>query len=332
MHVALIMFLSTPVFDDNVCVSPATLLQFPIPSRRLYPKRRTSERKYNTSKELQKRKQSGVMDLQCFLSCRVALLLFLMPCGLRCISVHILNEEPMYVIPGSILVLNARIEQGPLEEILMVTWDREPESGVTPESETLATCPGSGSKCAGTTPNVHGSMQQQETTLQINGYSSMDSGVYAVTVTDHKGVKTTAHCIVRMYEAVHHVSVSINSSHSPSLVCGEAWGTDPHFSWLHERAAITQTVGTVSKDGTTLFVTMKPFCGHFTCMVSNKLGYSSATYTAEPCETKDRGTTAAVVCLVLLLLVGGVLAFLLWRRHRHNNRGERLHEHLDDAI
>lgn len=32
-----------------------------------------------------------------------------------------------------------------------------------------------------------------------------------------------------------------------------------------------------------------------------------------PCETEGRGTTAAVVCLVLLLLFGGVLAFLLWR-------------------
>lgn len=80
-------------------------------------------------------------------------------------------------------------------------------------------------------------------------------------------------------EAVHHVSVSINMSHS-SLVCGEAWGTDPHFSWLHERAPITNSVGSVSEDGTTLIVTMTPFCGHFTCMVSNKLGYSSAIYTA----------------------------------------------------
>lgn len=88
-------------------------------------------------------------------------------------------------------------------------------------------------------------------------------------------------------EAVHHVSVSINVSHS-SLVCGEAWGTEPHFSWLHERAAIATAVGKVSKDGTTLSVTMTPICGHFTCMVSNKLGYSSATYTA--------GTVRALCC------------------------------------
>lgn len=33
-----------------------------------------------------------------------------------------------------------------------------------------------------------------------------------------------------------------------------------------------------------------------------------------PCETQGRGMTAAVVCLVFVLLVcGGVLAFLLWR-------------------
>lgn len=80
-------------------------------------------------------------------------------------------------------------------------------------------------------------------------------------------------------EAVHHVSVSINISHS-SLVCGETWGTEPHFSWLYERVAVDNAVGRVSIDGTTLYVTKTPFCGHFTCTVSNKLGYSSATYTA----------------------------------------------------
>uniref|UniRef100_UPI0037E828A1 uncharacterized protein n=1 Tax=Semicossyphus pulcher TaxID=241346 RepID=UPI0037E828A1 len=272
------------------------------------------------------------MDLQRFLCRRVALLLLLMPCGLQCMSVHILSEQPVYVIPGSSLVLKARVEQTPQEEISVVTWEREPESGVAPGKETLATCPGRSFKCAGTRPNVHVNMQAQESSLLINKFSSADTGVYAVTVTNQKGAETTGHCIVRMYEEVHQVSLSINVSHS-SLVCGEAWGTDPHFSWLHERVAITQTVGTVSKDGTTLSVTMTPFCGHFTCMVSNKLGYSSATYTAAPCETEGRGTTAAVVCLVvLLLLVGGVLAFLLWRRQRHNNRGVRLHEHLDDAI
>ncbi|KAM7421318.1 hypothetical protein PAMA_015459 [Pampus argenteus] len=270
------------------------------------------------------------MDLQYFLCWRVAPLLLLMPCGLQCMSVHVLNEEPVHAIPGSTLILRARIEYGPLEEVSMVTWEREPETGITPEKETLATCPGKNVKCAGTRPGVHVNVEQQETTLQISEYRREDGGVFAVTVTDHTGAKTTAYCIVREYEEVHHVSVSINISHSV-LVCGEAWGTEPHFSWLHERVAITKTVGKVSKDGTTLFVTMAPICGHFTCMVSNKRGHSSATYTAVPCETEGGGKTVAVVCLVLLLLlVGGVLAFLLWRRHRHNNRGERLHEHLDD--
>jgi len=75
------------------------------------------------------------------------------------------------------------------------------------------------------------------------------------------------------------VSVGINVSVS-SLVCSEAWGTEPTFSWLHERAAVTAVVGRVSADGKTLVVSHAPLCGHFTCMVSNKLGYSSATYTA----------------------------------------------------
>lgn len=273
------------------------------------------------------------MDLQCFLSWTVALLLLLMPCGFQSVSVYILNEEPVHVISGANLVLRARIEYGPLEEVSMVTWEQEPETGSESGRVTLATCPGKSGKCAGTKPHVHANVEQQETTLQINGYSNrMDGGVYSVTVTDHTGAKATVYCIVREYEAVHHVSVSINVSHS-CLVCGEAWGTNPHFSWLHERAAISQAVGRVSLDGATLFITMTPICGHFTCIVGNKLGYTSATYTAAPCEKEGRGTTAAVVCLVLLLLllIGGPPLFVLWRRHRHDNRGERLQD-VDDNI
>lgn len=117
-------------------------------------------------------------------------------------SVHILHEQPVHVIPGSSLVLKARIEQGPLEEVSMVTWESEAETGIAPVRVTLATCPGESFKCAGTRPNVRVNMEQQETTLQINGYNRADSGVYAVTVTDHTGAKTTAHCIVREYGTV----------------------------------------------------------------------------------------------------------------------------------
>lgn len=273
------------------------------------------------------------MDLQYFLSWRVALLLLLMPCGFQSMSVFIQNDDPTYVISGKTLVLRAQIECGPLEEVSMVTWEQEPETGSASGRVTLATCRGKNCKCAGTKPHVRANVEQQETTLQINGYNHrVDGGVYSVTVTDQTGAKITVYCIVREYEPVHHVSVSVNVSHS-SLVCGEAWGTDPHFSWFHERVAISKAVGTVSLDGSTLFINMSPICGHFTCIVGNKLGYTSATYTAAPCETEGRGMTAAVVCLVvLLLLVGGALVFVLWRRCRHNNRGERLQEHLDDNI
>ncbi len=117
-------------------------------------------------------------------------------------SVHVLNEEPVYVIPGSSLVLRARIEQGPQEEISMITWERLPETGVAPERETLATCPGGSLKCAGARPNVRMNVEKQETTLQINEYKSSDSYVYAVTLTDQTGANITAHCIVRIYGTV----------------------------------------------------------------------------------------------------------------------------------
>lgn len=271
------------------------------------------------------------MDLQYFLCWRVAPLFLLMPCELHCMSVHIINKEPVYVIPGSSLVLKAQIKYEPLEEVSAITWEYEPETGFNSERVILAACPGRSLKCAGMRPNVHVNTEQQGTTLQINGYSTADSGVYTVTVTDHQGANTSRQCIVREYEAVHHVTISINVSHS-LLVCTEAWGAEPSFSWLYEKAAITQAVGQVSNNGTILIITISPICGHFTCVVSNKLGYSSDTYTAAPCETENRRTTAAVVCLMLLLSLGGVLGFLLWRRYRHNNRGERLHEHIDDTI
>lgn len=121
------------------------------------------------------------------------------PWGLHSMSVHIINVEPVHVIPGSSLVLRARVDGGPLEAVSMVTWERKPETGSDPVRVTLATCPGRSSRCAGSRPNVRVSVEQQETTLEINGYSRADSGVYAVTVTDHSGANITAYCIVREY-------------------------------------------------------------------------------------------------------------------------------------
>lgn len=117
-------------------------------------------------------------------------------------SVHIINEEPVHVIPGSSLVLKSQIKPGPLEEVSAITWEYEPETGFNSRRATLASCPGRSLKCAGTRPNVHVSSEQQGTTLQINGYSRADSGVYTVTVTDHRGANTSRQCIVREYGTV----------------------------------------------------------------------------------------------------------------------------------
>lgn len=277
----------------------------------------------------------GEMELR-FQSWRVAPLLLLVLCSSDSLNVRILNEEPVHVIPGSDLLLRARIESSAREEIAEVTWERETETGPVPNRETLATCPGSSSDnntpCTGTKPNMVAEMGEEETALHISEYEATDGGDYIVTVTQHDGNKTSARCIVREYEAVHHVSVSINVSHS-LLVCAEAWGTEPIFSWLYNRVALSQTVGEVSQDGTTLRITQNPICGRFTCRVSNKLGYATATYTAAQCESQEghSGTVAAVVCLFLLLICGGLLGLLLWWRHRRSvHSRERLHENIDD--
>ncbi|XP_072317724.1 uncharacterized protein [Eucyclogobius newberryi] len=277
------------------------------------------------------------MEVLCVLSWRVAPLLLLLPCASKSLNLRVLNEGPVHVIPGSNLLLRARIESTPGDKLSMVTWEREAETGSTPNRLVLATCQGSGpSPCTGTRPNVLANVNvgEEESTLQISGYVPEDGGDYIVTVTHQNGNQTSARCIVREYEAVHHVSVSINMSHS-LLVCGEAWGTDPHFSWLYNRVAVTQTVGQVSQDGTTLRITQSPICGRFTCMVQNQLGYATATYTAAECETEEEhsGAIAAVVCVLLLLVCGALLGLLFWWRYRRSGHArERLREHVDEQL
>ncbi|XP_055358858.1 uncharacterized protein si:dkeyp-97a10.2 [Betta splendens] len=153
------------------------------------------------------------MDPQRFLCWRVLLLLLSTSRGLL-VSVHILNEQPVYVIPGSSLVLRARVDPGPPQAPPAVTWEREPESGAAGARETLATCPGGSGGCAGARPGVRAGVEQLEATLQVSGYGRADGGVYVVTVRDREGATATARCIVREYEAVHHVSIGVNASHS----------------------------------------------------------------------------------------------------------------------
>ncbi|KAI1894828.1 hypothetical protein AGOR_G00119770 [Albula goreensis] len=147
--------------------------------------------------------------------------------------------------------------------------------------------------------------------LKVTNFDHKDRGVYTITVSTKAGSQTSARRDVQEYVAVHHVSVAINVSHS-LLSCGEAWGTDPHFSWLHESGVISEEVGRMSLDGKVLYLKATP-CGHFTCIVSNSLGHSSATYTAEPCERQGSGATVAVVVLVILLVCAAALAFFVWR-------------------
>lgn len=274
----------------------------------------------------------GDMERLRFLSWRVAALLLMLPCLCQSLNVRILNEEPVHVIPGATLLLRARIEAAAWERLTLTTWERETETGSTPNRVTLATCPGrDNSTCTRAKSNVQAERGEQEATLQISGYAPSDGGDYIVTVTLQNGNKTRARCIVREYEAVHHVSVSINVSHSV-LVCAEAWGTEPNYSWQHNRLELSHTVAEVSQDGTTLQVLQSPMCGRFTCRVSNKLGYATATYIAGACESREdhSGAIPAVVCVLLMLFCAGLLGLLLWWRRRRSVSGrERLHEHME---
>lgn len=121
------------------------------------------------------------------------------PYGLQGMSVHIINQEPVYVIPDAKLSLRARIVLSPEENISSVTWGRRDETGWDPQEVLLANCPGRSIKCLSNKPNVHASLEEMDSTLQVDGFTSDYRGDYVVTVTDHKGVKTTGHCLIRMY-------------------------------------------------------------------------------------------------------------------------------------
>ncbi|KAI4890762.1 hypothetical protein NFI96_014115 [Prochilodus magdalenae] len=245
--------------------------------------------------------------------------------GCQSLSVSFPGQLPIYVVNGRTLTLQAQIEQSPGESISKVTWEHEAEGTRNPRRTVVAEFPSRGS-------GERVTVEKGGAVMKLSNYQRSDSGVYIVTVTEKSRGPVSANCSVYEYEAVHHVSVMVNVSHS-ILHCREAWGTDPVFSWMHEKVTVTDNVGKVSADGSTLHLSI-PLCGHFTCVVSNKLGHSSATYTGVPCEGNTGGTAVAVVCLLLLLLVAGGLAFLLWRRHyRHySNRPQRLQESYDDAI
>ncbi|KAF4102744.1 uncharacterized protein si:dkeyp-97a10.2 isoform X1 [Onychostoma macrolepis] len=241
----------------------------------------------------------------------------------QCLTVRFTNQQALYVIKGQDLILQAQIELLDSEHVVNVTWDHVAKTSGT--SSTLAEFPHKVSDGRVT-------LEQQGATLKIRDYQAADAGVYTVTVTDQSGQRQSAQRTVQEYLAVHHVSVMVNVSHSV-LHCMEAWGTEPTFTWLQEKVVVTEKVGRVSADGTSLYVS-GAFCGHFTCIVSNKLGHSSATYTAEACESPNRSTTAVVVFLLLILtLVAACLAFILWRKHgRRFNRRERLRETYEEPL
>ncbi|XP_072548564.1 uncharacterized protein [Salminus brasiliensis] len=255
---------------------------------------------------------------QCFWAALLLQVCVLQSCW--CLSVRFLNQQPTYVVSGHTLVLQAQIDLPTRESIAKVTWEHEGtrNSG----KAVVAEFP---SKSSGDRVTV----EEYGAVMKLRNYQRADSGEYTVTVTDTQGGQESAVCSVHEYEAVHHVSVMVNVSHSV-LHCREAWGTEPVFSWLHEKATVTEAVGKVFDNGSSIHLSI-PLCGHFTCVVSNKLGHSSATYTAEPCEKSSGGTAVAVVFLLLLLLLAGGLAFLLWRRHGSRNDWHRLVSSEDPA-
>ncbi|XP_012684620.2 peroxidasin-like protein isoform X1 [Clupea harengus] len=240
------------------------------------------------------------------------------------VSVHFLSPKPLYVVQGDTLILRTEIDIRTKEVVPTVIWEYVPTHAKHPTRVKVAEYPEQ-------SPSGRVTMEEQGAVLKITNFGPGDSGVYAINVTDHVGQVASAQHVVEEYLPVHHVSVMVNVSHT-SLHCMEAWGTEPVFSWLHDNAKADGSLGQLSADNSTLYVTSR-LCGQFTCVVRNKLGHCSASHNSEPCERKGIGGTVAVVCLFLLLISAGALLFLLWRRRQiYRTRGERLREAYDGPL
>ncbi|XP_023668776.1 uncharacterized protein [Paramormyrops kingsleyae] len=184
----------------------------------------------------------------------------LVPGRHHCMSVHLLNGDPVQVALGQTLVLEAQVNKTPGHEISMVTWELQRDK----QREKVAEYPKRNLK-------LDVSLDQQGMVLRVTKLNETGYGIYTVTVTDKNGKEYTARRTVK--EAVTPPEASI------SLYCDvplTRWDV-PGFVWLVDGVDVSNNTSVLSADGRRLFLSAQKGL-NYTCVVSSSQGTSVAQY------------------------------------------------------
>lgn len=113
--------------------------------------------------------------------------------SVQCLSVRFTSQQPVYVINGQNLILQAQIELLEGERVAKVTWEHSAKT--SEKSSAVAEFPHKVS-------DVRVTVEQQGSTLKIREYQAADDGVYTVTVTDQSGQRRSAQQTVQEYRKI----------------------------------------------------------------------------------------------------------------------------------
>uniref|UniRef100_A0A3B4DKN2 Immunoglobulin I-set domain-containing protein n=1 Tax=Pygocentrus nattereri TaxID=42514 RepID=A0A3B4DKN2_PYGNA len=123
----------------------------------------------------------------------LVLLLFCeVPQGGQCVSVRFPSQQPVYVINGENLILQAQIDWSLGESISKVTWAHEAEGTKNSGKTVVAEFP---FKSSGGRVTV----EKDGAVMKLSNYQRTDSGAYTITVSNQHGDQASARCSVHEY-------------------------------------------------------------------------------------------------------------------------------------
>ncbi|KAL2084051.1 hypothetical protein ACEWY4_019569 [Coilia grayii] len=225
------------------------------------------------------------------------------------LSVKYRHPKPIYVALGRDLVLEAFIEKLPVEKVLMVTWERNSDTG----ARRVATFPGK-------TQDPRISMTSEGTTLRISGVQESDFGRYTITVTDQDGTQTLVDNDVRKNDRPPEASVVLLCDVSRD----RAQWDSPVVTWLVDGVEVTNQTAHTSEGGSRLH--LQELKGrNYTCICNSSLGTSVAHFIIPDStegSNQHSGYIATIVILCILFAVT-VMCFCLHMKKQNKKKHTR---------
>ncbi|KAL2084052.1 hypothetical protein ACEWY4_019570 [Coilia grayii] len=213
---------------------------------------------------------------------------------LQGLSVEFGRPLPFRVALGRELVLQSITKKLPTEDILMVTWEYNGDTGM----RRLATIPGK-------IQDYRISMEDGGTTLRLSDIQESDFGRYIITVTGLDGTQSSAYKDVRKSDRPPEASVVLLCDVSPE---GAQWDS-PVVTWLVDGVKVTNQTAHTSEGGSKLH--LQELKGrNYTCISNSSLGTSVAHFILP--DSAVSGNPCAV-CVCSSNIIVALLAVLCWQ-------------------